>query len=268
MEIKSFIKDLIPPLILQEAKKLKLKKYGWKGNYQSWEEASKMSEGYDKQEIVEKVRTSLLEVKNGTATFERDSVLFYSEDYNWQLLSSLFFVAAKEEGKLEVLDFGGSLGSTYYQNRNFFDRLNYFHWSVIEQSHFVKIGKEEFASQNLSFYNEISDCLSERTINCLLLSSLLQYIEKPYDLLEDLIAYDLPYIVIDRMPFHSKDGDRICIQHVPPEIYNATYACHLLDVNKFLRFFEEKNYKLISEFDAIDGKGEDYHFKGYIFERK
>lgn len=267
MEIKRFIKDLLPPILLQEARKLKSRKYGWKGNYSSWKEATEMSEGYDKQEIVDKVRTSLLQVKKGAATFERDSVLFYSEEYNWQLLSALFFVAARCEGKLDVLDFGGSLGSSYYQNRNFFDRLNSFHWSVIEQPHFVQIGKEEFASNKLSFFKEVSECLSVRKINCLLLSSVLQYIENPYQLLEELVKYEFPYIVIDRMPFHSKEGDRICIQYVPPEIYNATYPCHLLDANKFLRFFDQNKYTLISGFEAIDGEGEDYHFKGYIFER-
>ncbi|MCB0370392.1 MAG: hypothetical protein KDD45_13455, partial [Bdellovibrionales bacterium] len=74
--MKQLIKGFIPPHVLTQLKKLKTKKYGWHGNYATWQEAEKESEGYDKQIIVEKVRASLKKVEHGEAVFERDSVLF------------------------------------------------------------------------------------------------------------------------------------------------------------------------------------------------
>jgi putative methyltransferase (TIGR04325 family) len=71
------------------------------------------STGYDSEIILEKTRDALLKVKNGEAAYERDSVLFDEIQYAWPLLTSLMWVAAQAKGILNVLDFGGSLGTTY-----------------------------------------------------------------------------------------------------------------------------------------------------------
>lgn len=265
--MKALLKQVIPPILFSQLKKLSSSKYGWKGNYSSWEEAEANSDGYAKENIVRKVKEALLEVKNGEAVFERDSVLFYEEDYNWQLLSALFYVGSRLKGDLHVLDFGGSLGSTYFQNIKFFERIDSFSWSVIEQAHYVEIGKEDFQTNTLRFYESIDACRNERNVNCLLLSSLLQYIKEPYALLDQLLIEDFPFIIIDRMPFNTKNKDRISVQIVPPEIYEASYPCHLLNEEKFIEYFRKNNFTLHTSFDAIDGKAIDYKYRGFIFER-
>ena len=63
--------------------------------------------------------TQAFKVKNGEAVYERDSVLFDEIQYSWGLLAGLEKAALEHDGKLCVLDFGGSLGSTYYQNKQF-----------------------------------------------------------------------------------------------------------------------------------------------------
>ena len=71
------------------------------------------------QDILDKVLAATLKVKQGQAVFERDSVLFDEIEYSWPLLAGLMWAAASNGGKLNVLDFGGALGSSYYQNRKF-----------------------------------------------------------------------------------------------------------------------------------------------------
>lgn len=261
--MKKFIKMLIPPIFIVTIKKIKRNKYGWKGNYKSWKEAEKYTGGYDSENILEIVKKSSLKVKNGEAAYERDSVIFNKITYSWPLLSSLLLSSLKL-GKLKVLDFGGSLGSTYYQNKKFIDKIEEVSWSIVEQKHFVDIGKKDFEDKRLKFYYDVEECVKNETPNMLLLSSVLQYIENPYDLLDSILEYDFEYIVLDRTPFSLDDQDKIKIQIVPEEIYEASYPCWFFNEKKLLSFFIRKGYKMIENFDALDGKSNEYYFKGLI----
>src|SRR5436305_14010450 len=98
------------------------------GNYKSWEEAERDSTGYAAPEILQKTRAALLKVKAGEAAFERDSVIFDTMQYNFSLLAGLLRAAAANHGRLSVLDFGGSLGSTYFQQRSFLCDVTDLHW--------------------------------------------------------------------------------------------------------------------------------------------
>jgi len=271
--MKSFIKSLLPPFILNVLILLKQQKYGWTGHYNSWEEARKKSIGYDSDKILKSVEESLLKVKNGEAVYERDSVIFDEIQYSWQLLSGLMLIASKSYNRLNIIDFGGSLGSTYYQNKKFLDELDMVSWNIVEQKHFVEIGKEKFEDERLKFYYDIESCFKEKRPNALLLSSVLQYLENPFDELERFMSYDFEYIIIDLTPFSHKDKERITIQKVPPSIYQAEYPCWIFSLDK-IKSILLKKYILIEEFICIEDwkiylTNKDYAvYRGMILKRK
>lgn len=266
MSINSIIKQLLPPIILTLIKRFaNPTKYGWHGDYASWQEAQSKSTGYDAQIILEKVKDSLLKVKNGRAVYERDSVVFGEVQYSWQLLAGLMYAAAQNNGQLSILDFGGSLGSSYYQNKKFLDGLESVAWSIVEQPNFVECGKTNFADDVLKFYDDVNQCLVEQSPNVLILSSVLQYIEKPYVLLEKLLEYKFDMIIIDRTPFSKISKDIITVQKVPPSIYPASYPCWLLSETKFNAMFT--NYQLIESFHTFDSSDK-IPIKGFIYELK
>ncbi len=265
--MKYLIKRLIPPLLLDLFNRFQNRKYGWFGNYKTWEEAKKASSGYDGEEILEKVKTSLLKVKNSEAVYERDSIIFNEIHYSWPLLSGLMLSASISGGNLRVLDFGGSLGSTYYQNKKFLDQLNSVSWSVVEQKHFVDVGKKDFADERLYFYDDTKSCIQEQNPNVLVLSGVLQYIEKPYELLDELLEHDFQFVLFDRTPFSLNNQDRITLQIVPPIIYSASYPCWFFDEKEFINYFRQNSYFALEEFDGADGKNSEYYFKGLILEK-
>ncbi len=236
-----FLKEYLPPILI---KKITGLLYGWSGNYKSWDQAKKKCTGYDNGVIFEKVKSSLLKVKNGLAVYERDSVLFDKIQYSYPLLSALYNIAILKQGNLNVLDFGGSLGSTYFQNKSMLENLSDYKWCIVEQSHFVEEGKTSFADEHLNFYTDINACLKENSPNVILLSSVLQYLEKPYDLISFILSSDIEYIIVDRAPMLRKGNDRITIQKVPSKIYKASYPCWLLNEKKFLEVFLRK-YDLV-----------------------
>lgn len=265
MALKSIIKDLIPPLILKKVSSLF---YGWSGNYDTWQQAASKCSGYDSDVIIQKVRSSLLKVKNGEAVYERDSVIFDKVYYSFPLLSALSFVAARNDNRLNVLDFGGSLGSSYYQNRNFFKETKEFNWCIVEQKHFVTEGIKTFSDEHLKFYYDIDSCLKEQQIDVLLLSSVIQYIEKPYELIDFLLSKNFKYVVIDRTPLLLEGKDRITIQKVPKNIYEAQYPCWLLNENNVKDKFLSK-YELLFDTELEESINvSNAAYKAFFFKRK
>ena len=79
-----------------------------------------------------------------------------------------------------MLDLGGALGGYYYQHRKFMSMLAKVRWSVVEQKHFVVCGRDEFQDEYLRFHETIADCLAEGPVDVGFLSSVLQYLERPY----------------------------------------------------------------------------------------
>jgi putative methyltransferase (TIGR04325 family) len=261
--MKDILQQLIPPLFLNLYRSIKNHKYGWKGNYINWNEANIKSSGYDTKNILDKVRSSLLKVKKGEAVYERDSVIFDEIQYSWPILSMLMFCALKSGGRLDIIDFGGSLGSTYFQNKKFLDQLNLSSWSIVEQSHFVEVGKIDFEDDKLKFFNSIEDCSKNNTPNIILFSSVLQYIEDPFELLDSVLKHDFDFILIDRTPF-SRGKETIKLQIVPSNIYKASYPCRFFDKVLFLNYFEINGYVAFEQFPALDGESNEFEFKGLI----
>ena len=274
---KRLVKLLIPPIIMDILKNLFPQNQvnldiAWSGNYTSWAEAKTRSIGYDSDLILEKCKSSLLKVKNGEAVYERDSVLFDEIEYSFPLLSGLMWIAAQKESKLNIIDFGGSFGSTYFQNRFFLQDLKEINWNIVEQPGFVEIGKKEFENKELSFFYTIDECLEMRKPNTILLSGVIQYLESPYEFIKKVLEYDFEFIIIDRTSFVLEGNDVLTIQKVPAEIYDASYPSWLFNKKTFLKSFLN-NYCLQIEFNSHEGfiintGTVSANYKGFILKKK
>lgn len=244
--------------------------HGWFGNYKSWQEAKAKCSGYDADVIFNKVRESLLKVKNEEAVYERDSVLFNQIQYSVPLLEALKTVSQNHE--LSIIDFGGSLGSTYFQNRDLLYSIKKINWSIVEQKHFVDGGKKDFESKSLKFFYDIPTAIQYAGKRAILLSSVIQYFEKPYDLIEEVMNHGFEYVIIDRTAFIEGE-ERITVQIVPDSIYKASYPAWFLNETKFKNVWGEK-YQLINEFDSkfdpesVMEDGKKVYRKGFLFKLK
>jgi putative methyltransferase (TIGR04325 family) len=240
------------------------------GDYASWEEAAQASSGYAAPVILETTRAALLRVKNGEAAYERDSVTFPTIDYEYPLLACLLRAATEHGNRLSVLDFGGSLGSTYFQCRSFLAPLEELRWSIVEQPAHVICGQRDFANDELRFYETVAGCLRVERPQVLLLSGVLQCLPKPYAVLDDLIGQAFDYIVVDRTAFLRGGGDRLTLEHVPAWIYPAVYPSWFLSEERLLGLFAGR-YELLASFRALDTThpaGGEADYKGFLFRRR
>jgi len=263
--LKTFFKEWLPPGLLKLIRRNQTSYFS--GNYLSWQDALCISSGYTEESILEKVKVATLKVKLGEAAFERDSVTFDDIQYPFPILVALLQVALENKGHLNVLDFGGALGSSYYQCRNLLLDLQSLHWNIVEQAHFVSCGQQIFADETLKFYYTIDDCLEVESPQVILLSSVIQYLENPYEFIEKIVNYGFMNILIDRTAFTQVGGDLLTLQRVSPAIYSATYPAWFLDIKKFLSLFLN-SYNLVFDFNSNDIANIPSTFKGFYFKKK
>lgn len=265
--IKPVAKLLLPPAVSHLYQAFRGKRFGCLGDYPTWEEASLSVGGYDDDKILEDVYQSALRVKNGHSPYERDGVVFDEIQYSWPLLSGIMLAAAQSSNKLEILDYGGSLGSTYFQNKKFLDRISLNSWNIIEQDHFVKRGQKEFSSQLLHFYDSLDSCLKFSNPDIIIMSSVLQYIKNYESVLSEIFSkLSCRYIIIDRTPFSLDDKDTITIQKVDPKIYQGSYVCRLLSESNLNLLMYTGGYQTLERFDSLASTTR-YREYGYIYEK-
>ena len=240
------------------------------GDYASWDEATRNSTGYDARVILEKTCAALLKVKNGEATYERDSVLFDKIQHPFPALAGLLRTAQAHNGRLCIVDFGGALGSSYFQCRDFLRVVPQIEWLVVEQPAHVACGRKHFESRQLRFYNTIEECMQGHQPNVLLLSSVLQYLPTPYEILQNLLSHRISHVVIDRTAFLKSDRERLTVQSVPDLIFKANIPAWFFSETRFMASIKSADYSLVADFVATDDlspEGEKAYFKGFIYER-
>jgi len=259
--------DLMPPALARSVYALRSNSIHFEGPFESWEAASAISTGYDDDDILLRVLEATLKVKRGEAAFERDSVLFDDIDYRWPVTAGLMWAAAGSNGRLDVLDFGGSLGSVYFQHARLLSALADVRWNIVEQPHFARAGQAELQDERLRFYDSIGECLKEASPNVILISGVLQSLADPEPVMAELRAVGAPVVIVDKTVVNMTRRHRIYVQHVPARIYPASYPCRSLSESALIDNFTP-TYRLECAFDSADAPPVvqiGSHFKGFLF---
>ena len=254
--MRKLLQQILPPIIVNTIRNRRQRQNrtsqeqpnALHGNYPDWSAALSQSDGYDANHILEKTKNALLKVKNGDAVSERDTVLFNEIHYTWPVLSTLMWVAAKNMGKLNVLDFGGSLGSTYYQNKAFLDDLPHVRWNIVEQPQYIEVGEKNFADEVLHFYTDIETCLAETEPNLILFCGVLQYLPEPFQILDQVFKLTHAPIVVDRTSFWVGEKDHLAVQTVPPDIYEASYPSWIFAKEPFVTYLQENGGNIMGRY--------------------
>jgi len=270
MTIGARLKPWVPPAVLRWRRRRAGLVSVFREASGDWT-ASSGSGGYDSEHILQRVVQATRAVIRGEALFERDSVLFHEPAHSFAVLAALLRAAALNQGVLEVIDFGGSLGSTYRQCRSFLGPLQRLRWQVVEQPSFVRAGAE-FENDELSFASDIAELGTFTTAPVVLLSSVLQYIERPREVLEQLTRLPASHLVIDRTPLSDALEDQLAIQQVPQHIYGGSYPCWILSRSRLLATLKP-HWDILAEFDCEEGgdmtdNGLAFEFRGPVLLRR
>ncbi len=238
------------------------------GRFASWEEAASAARGIEDPEILQRVWRATREVIEGRAGYERDGQPFERLEHRWPVIAVLMWAASCRGGRLRVLDFGGSLGSVFFQMRPWLASLPQVEWNVVEQPHYVRLARQEIQVTGLRFYASIAECRAEREFEVALLSSVLQYVHDPWAVLRALADAGASEIVIDRTLFVRGSQERICVQKVPPKLGGGSYPCRMLCMERIVSCLSD-THELIAEFDDdLDRAPLGAWFRGLVFTLK
>jgi putative methyltransferase (TIGR04325 family) len=260
--IKLFIPQLIIKLINYFLKRnIKIEK-----SFANWSEAILSSGKYSNNKIFHKSKNSFLKVIRGKAVYERDSVLFFNKNLNLPLISLMERIRKKKKNKLlKVLDFGGSFGSTYFQNREYFSDSTKYIWDIIEQKKIVNFAKKKIKMRNLFFYESLTGYIKKNKPDIVLFSSVLHYLESPFSVLSLLKKSNISYFIILKTPFFNNKSE-IKMQVNPSYIYKANYPIRIFNEHLFKSFFIKWNYKI----DKLNWENQiidDINFKSFFIKR-
>jgi putative methyltransferase (TIGR04325 family) len=260
-------RDWLPPAVVRKLTGSGSGALTFSDGFESWEAASASAEGYDAPSILRQVVAATERVRSGEVAFERDGITFDEPETRWPVASALLLAAGRNQGQLRVLDFGGSLGSIYWQHRRFFAGIDV-SWGVVEQSDFVREGAH-FESSELSFHLGIEDFLRAGEPDLILLSSVLQYLPEPHAVIESLSRTNAQYLLIDRTPVSSLSRDFATVQQVPEEIYKASYPAWILSESQILASLSDR-WNLLEDFPGIEpdmstSSGIDFRWRGFLF---
>ena len=268
-KILAVARSLMPPMLWNCARRSlgPLAQIQFCGNFKSWSEAARASSGYQEEAILNQAIEAVRKVTNGEMAFERDGVPFRDMQPNFPLVWALMRAAARH-GRLNVLDFGGALGSSYYQSRHLLSACTDLKWAIIEQPSHVVAGNKEFANRELTFYRSIDSACKENEYDVLLLSGVIQYLPDPLQFLSQVLEHRIPSIVFDRTPFMLNGMARLTVQYVPRRIYRASYPAWFLSENEFLAKFEGRYEKIVTwpALDKHHPQGGRAEYKGFLFE--
>ncbi len=267
-QIRKFLKPLIPPFILDFSRRFRHDTIYFSKLYSNWDVAESMARGYGEKEILDKNLNATLKVKSGLYSFERDSVLFQQPEYVYPLICGLMIAQQRKKENFIVLDYGGSLGSLYFQHRDVFDQIKNLSWHILEQPHFVTVGKEHLEDERLKFFDSIVKFDSKNRPNLLVLSSVLQYLPDPYEVLDNLMKLEPDVIVIDRTSFLKySTREHLRIQNNPTNICKSSYPCWFLLREKLEDKITSYGYEIKSKHDSADDLSHEYEWGGAIFRR-
>lgn len=145
-------------------------------------------------------------------------------------------------------------------------------WHVVEQSQFVEAGQAEFENKSLKFFATIEQAWAAGPPDLVLLSSVLQYLEKPFEFLAGIAARDPRFILVDRTPVLVEGLERIVVETGRPDIYTKSYPCRLFTPGA-IESAVGPGYGMPYDFDTHVGtviEAEDARatYRGYFFQRE
>jgi putative methyltransferase (TIGR04325 family) len=265
------LRDWLPPSVPRALGRAAGRSVRFVGGWSDWPSAAAASRGYDDDAILDRVVRATRQVEAGHAAFERDSMLFDVWQPPLQVRAPLLRHALRHSGKLDVVDFGGSLGSTFRQCRPFLPPLSALRWQVVEQARFVDVGHAEFTAPPLEFHTALAALPHAMAPRLLLASSVLQYLAAPMQHVAEWESHGVDSLVLDRTPVWEGDDDHVCVPHVPRQIYDANYPCWVLSRPRLLERLS-RQWRLVCEFDCPEGRhaarnGPSFDFKGFVWER-
>jgi putative methyltransferase (TIGR04325 family) len=232
---RDVVRLLTPPILLAAARRLARRPPSpndvpsvLQGPYGSWAEAVAQADGWEAPAILARTRALALQLKRGEIVFQQDAVVLARVVYSPAILALIAMLAARDGGRIDLIDIGGSLGTNFQQNRKLLAPAlarGACRWRVVETPAMAALGRAEFEEPGLSYFDSWRDAVAAGGPPAgVLFSGAFQYIEDPDALLAEIAAAGAGVVGFDRTLLQPGKEDRYFVQHTEPDRYGGATA--------------------------------------------
>ena len=208
--------------------------------------------GWDTNSIDERTIAAARRVRDGHVPFEMDGIEQPGVYHSPAILSLLLIMYARCGPIFSIVDFGGGLGTHYFQHRRLLAALPKLsiNWNVIERPRLLaKMRAGEFETDRLNFFRSLEH--ADRHISktsAFVSSGAIQYLEDPFAFL-DTVAERFDVIALDRVLSFERDENLIFVQHTSKDHQEVTYPVWCLSRSKLVSHIVSKGFSLIDTFN-------------------
>lgn len=267
--VTPLLRPWLPPAAYAIADRLRRGRTGLGAPLPNWAAAVAAGTGYDDRLILERVDAQA--PRSAAAGQERDGVTLVGPAVPFPLVACLLrTAAARAADGFTVIDFGGSLGSSYHQCKAMLVPVAPLHWRIVEQPHYVARGKAAHQTASLTFHDTMEEAALAGAPDVILFSGVLQYLDDPAAITARAVALAPRAIVIDRTPMSALAAETITIQYVPADIFKARLPFRIFAAGQIDRALT--GYRCVATFDTVDPDMRSgpvvVKFRGALYERE
>lgn len=241
----------------------------WSGNYPDWETAVRSCRTISLEGQRRAYERALAEVLAGHALFERDSLLQHRPLTCWPLMLALRDLEACGISPPTVLDYGGGLGSVYFQHRDWWSADRPVTWNVVELPEVAASGQRLIQDPQLNFFDSLEETVQQQPPDLIVAAGVISMVPDPVALLDMFASLGARWVFLDRIPITHRQGQNLITRQVVPRwIYESESPFWFFDESWWLHAlasrFEIVGQSLSDCDDPVWVEGCLYQWRGYL----
>ena len=197
----------------------------------SWETAERRSAGYESSDVLTPLMLGTMEMRVHLAHSNLVNTRYQ------QVATALFFSISEnriKDGKpLRILDFGGGSGDYFYQFQKFIPNIE-FDWTVVETPALAQAMQTKYGGETEQIRWVHSLEMTDDKYDFVLCSSVLQYVERPFEILEAIVKKS-EFVVINRIPLTKSSENFVALQRILTKKKRGSYPAHFFSESSFLK---------------------------------
>jgi putative methyltransferase (TIGR04325 family) len=197
----------------------------------SWNTALAKSIGYESSSVVGPVIEAARQLRNDC----QEAALATSRYH--QVASGMLCCIAqydlKKNQPIRVLDFGGGSADYFFQFEKFVPHIS-FEWTVLETPALAEAMQRDLGHDHANLRWVDSFEKTSESYDVVLCSSVLQYVEKPFEVLDQLVKKS-QFLILNRLPLVDTAEHFVAVQRIVTKRKRGSYPAHFFSESKFMQ---------------------------------
>ncbi len=161
------------------------------------------------------------------------------------LLELLTLYESSNKKKISILDFGANNLDNYVYLNRYLKNWEYFYHDLPSYNNYIDKFVKENNLKNIKVINNVKSL--DQELDFVFFGSSIHYINNYKEVISKVSSLKSKFLIFSHTPFYKSDKSDKDIVMKQVNIHPTINYAYLIEYNKFIRFMESNNYKLISQ---------------------